>query len=61
MTVLSKCLYGSARVQKYKWADGKYEDTTACKPRGCHLVSDDVIVASGGGFRCVHRKRTYTG
>ena len=51
MTVLSKCLYGSARVQKYKWADGKYEDTTACKPRGCHLVSDDVIVASGGGIQ----------
>ena len=45
MTVFSKCLYGSAKVQTYKWKDGNYENARAHKPRACELVSDVVITA----------------
>ena len=45
MTVFSKCLYGSAKVQTYKWKDGNYEYARAHKPRACELVSDVVITA----------------
>ena len=51
MTVLSKCLYGAARVQTYKWTDGMYENASARKPRACDLVSDIVIDASNGGIQ----------
>ena len=51
MTVLSKCLYGAARVQTYKWTDGMYENASARKPRACDLVSDVVIDASNGGIQ----------
>ena len=45
MTVFSKCLCGSAKVQTYKWKDGNYEYARAHKPRACELVSDVVITA----------------
>ena len=51
MTVFSKCLYGSARVQTYKWKDGNYENAKAHKPRACELVSDVVITALDGGVQ----------
>ena len=49
MTVLSKAVYGSAHIQKYKWSDGVYEDSRAVSPRKCQLVSDTVLEATGGG------------
>lgn len=51
MTVLSKCMYGSARVQTYKWTDGMYENASAREPRGCDLVSDVVIDTSNCGIQ----------
>ena len=33
MTVFSKCLYGSAKVQTYKWKDGNYEYARAHKEK----------------------------
>jgi len=51
MTVFSKCLYGSAKVQTYKWKDGNYENARAHKPRACELVSDVVITALDGGVQ----------
>ena len=51
MTVFSKCLYGSAKVQTYKWKDGNYEYARAHKPRACELVSDVVITALDGGVQ----------
>ena len=51
MTVFSKCLYGSAKVQTYKWKDGNYENARAHKPRACELVSDVVITALDDGVQ----------